>query len=484
MTRARAAGGIRLHPPRARRSTAFRSGAAPAGQLGAARQCSALRSRFVFVALLFAALVSGPGPGLAKEAALGGSLRLRALHSFDSGDNPEVTFGFLDTDARVTSLTEGGLELRLDATFLWDVTSADERRYGVTESFDQVRLLYARQPVLDGRLVLTAGRQLLWDAGNAWIDGATAEWRFADERAGLGLFGGLAPDPYDAAVDADAQTTGLFAVYTEDTLDAALAYAATLRGGALDRHFVYQRTHYRVAPGLYLSDYLVFDLARQAEVTTLLASVDYTPVPPVNLTLNLSRYSIEQYRDAQVYHNVLDAHQALLLGDEVVDLVYNRARLSASVRFWDHVYHYQVVEAKHRSQDDREAYTYTIGLRDEDIADTELRADLSLQLHNGYASDSELVSLVLDRDFGAQFSADLRATYFDGRTIGRATERGRHFDEAQEIWLIGGGLTWRPGRHHQVEAAYDGIYEAELQDLRNQENLFIHTVMARYVYAF
>ena len=130
----------------------------------------------------------------AKDATLGGSVRLRALHSVDSGDNPSVTFGFLDTDARATSLTEGGLELRLDATFLWDVEQANERRYGVTESFDQVRQLYARQPLLEGRLLLTGGRQLLWDAGNAWIDGVTAELRFANDDAGVGLFGGLAPD--------------------------------------------------------------------------------------------------------------------------------------------------------------------------------------------------------------------------------------------------------------------------------------------------
>ncbi len=425
-----------------------------------------------------------PGGAAAKEATLGGSVRLRALHSFDSGDNPSVTFGFLDTDARATSLTESGLELRLDATFLWDVDHANERRYGVTESFDQVRQLYARQPLLEGKLVLTGGRQLLWDAGNAWIDGVTAELRFADDDAGVGVFGGLAPDPYDAALDVGAQSTGVYGTYTADALDAALAYAATLRDGALYRHFLYQRTHYRLAPGLYLADYLVVDLASTAEVTTLLASLDYTPVPAVNLTLNLSRYSIEQYRDAQVYHNVVDAQQALVLGDEVAELVYNRARMSASLRFWDHLYHYQSIEAKHRSQDDREAFTYTIGLRDDDLAGTDLRADLSLQLHNGYQSDSELVSLDVGRDFGALLSVDLRTTWFNGRTVGRATERGRLFDEAQEIWLFGGGVVWRPARHHQVDATYDGVYEAELQDLRNQESLFIHTVMGRYVYSF
>lgn len=442
------------------------------------------RPRLAGALALSAALGGAGGAAWAREATLAGSARLRVLHSRDSGDNPTVTFGLLDTDLDATGVTDSGLELKLDATFLWDVTRADERRYGTTESYQQVRQLYARHPLMDGGLILTVGRQLLWDAGNAWIDGATAELRLADDAAGLGVFGGLAPDPYDAAVDPGAQTAGAYAAYTADALDAALAYAATLRDAALDRHFVYQRAHWRARPGLYLADYVVVDLAREAEATTLLASVDYTPTPAVNLTLNLSRYAIEQYRAAQVYHNVVDAHQVLVLGDEVADLVYNRARLGASLRFLDHFFHYQGVEVKHRSQDDTSAYTYTIGLRDEDVAGSELRADLSLQLHNGFASGSELVSLTLDRDFGQSLSADLRATWFNGRTIGRATERGRHFDEAQEIWLVGGGLLWRPARHHQLDLAYDGVYEAELQDLRNQENLFVHTFMGRYTYSF
>ena len=81
-------------------------------------------------------------------------------------------------------------------------------------------------------------------------------------------------------------------------------------------------------------------------------------------------------------------------------------------------------------------------------------------------------------------SANLRATVFDGRTIDRFTERGRTFDEAQKIYLIGGGVQWRPARQHHLSLDYDGIYETELQDRRNQEALFIHTLMARYGWYF
>jgi hypothetical protein len=419
----------------------------------------------------------------AAETRLDGSVRLRALHSFDDADTPSVTFGFLDTDLRAHALSDAGLSLRLDATFLLDVTEAEERRFGPTESVAQVRQVFARQPLLGERLELSVGRMLLWDAGNAWVDGLSAVYH-ATAATGLGVFGGLTPDPYDHGLDAGAATAGALATYTGDTVDGAAAYTAVVRGGALDRHFVFQRIHWRLAPGLYLADYVVLDLVDAPALTTVLASLDYTPVTAVNLTLDLSRYAIEQYRDPRIYHNVPDPNQTLVLGDEVADLAYHRARFGASLRFWQHLYHYQSIEAKHRSQDDREAYTHTLGLRDEDVLGSGLSADLSLQLQNGFQSDSELVTLSLDRAFGATLSLEAHATWFDGRTVGRATQRGRLFDEAQEIWLFGGAALWRPSRHHQFDASYDGVYETELQDLRNGEALFIHTLMGRYAYVF
>jgi hypothetical protein len=434
--------------------------------------------------LALAAACTGAAPAArAAEAKLDGSVRLRALHSFDDGDTPSVTFGFLDTDLRAKDVSEGGLALRLDATFLLDVTTADERRFGPTESVQQVRQLSARQTLLDDRLALAVGRQLLWDAGNAWIDGVSASWDGAGPVS-VGVYGGLTPDPYDHGLDAGAAGTGAFATYTGDASDAAVAYGAVVRDGELDRHFVYQRTHVRLAPGLYVADYLVLDLVETPALTTLLASLDFTPVPAVNLTLDVSRYAIEQYRDPRIYHNVPDPNQTLILGNEVAELAYNRARFGVSVRFWQHLYHYQSMEVKHRSQDDREAYAHTLGLRDEDVLGSDLRVDLRLQLENGFQSDSELVALTLERDFGARISLEAHGTWFDGRTVGRATQRGRLFDEAQEIWLFGGGALWRPGRHHQLDASYDGVFETELQDLRNGEALFIHTLMGRYAYVF
>ncbi|MFZ4735045.1 MAG: hypothetical protein ACOYM9_03825 [Bradymonadia bacterium] len=443
--------------------------------------CAALR--WIRVAVSLGAL-GVPGRLWAAEPAVDGSLRLRGLYGRDSGGGPTLGIGFLDTDVRARDLTSTGLGGTVDATFVLDVTEAHERRFGEIPSIDQVRDLFLVHPFADARVRAYVGRQLLNEAGNAWVDGGRVEVDVDGPDAQVGLYAGLSPDPYDAAPRTDRQATGVFGALHRDGLDVALAWNAVLDGSTLDRHFLYQRTHWRAARDLFLATYLVADLVTTPAVTTALASADYTPVPEVNLTLNLSRYAIEQYRDAAVYRNLVEPNQALLLGDEVVDLVYERARLTVSFRLPGDWREYQSLEWKHRSQDDRSAWQSTIGVRQADAFGVGLDLDTHVQFHNGFESDTWLAALDLDQDLGGRFSVNGRVTWFNGRTIGRTTDRGRLFDEAQEVWLFGGGVTWRPVRGHQIDLDYDAALETELQDQRNDDAVWIHTVMARYAYYY
>ena len=53
----------------------------------------------------------------------------------------------------------------------------------------------------------------------------------------------------------------------------------------------------------------------------------------LTLNLNLSRYAVEQYRNAIIFQNVVEPNQALLIGNEVINLVYNRMRLCYRIGF-------------------------------------------------------------------------------------------------------------------------------------------------------
>lgn len=422
------------------------------------------------------------GPAMAAPVELDGRLSLRSVYSADAPNNPSTFITFLETDARAAGLTAADTRLVLDATFLMDVTESNERRFGETERLDQIRGFYAEQPNIAGRLTARLGRRILAEAGNAWVDGLDLTLKLGD--AGLGVYGGLSPDPFDRAFTTTFQALGLYGTYERKGFTTAAALNAVLRDAESDRQFFFHRLHWKLAEGLFVSSYLVLDFVTTPEATTLLATVDYSPTRDLGFALNLSRYAIEQYRDQSVYRNIIEPNQALLLGNEVIDLVYNRARFSASARVYGTGYHYQSIEYKQRSQDGKEAWVYTFGVRDEDVAGIGLRADLQAQVANEFQSDTALLALDLRQDVSRTLDLGGRLAWFDGRTVGRATERGRAFDEAQRILLVGLSLAWHPTAAHHLDLLYDGAGETELQDQRNGQNLFIHTGMARYSFLY
>ena len=423
----------------------------------------------------------------ASSSQLDGRLSSRSYFSTDSSktfNSPDVWMSFLETDLRGRNFTSAKISFNLDATFILDVSQANERRFGETERLDQIRQLYLTLP-LSSRLKLHFGRRLIREAGNGWVDGVDGQFELKPKTWLLGVYGGLSPDRFDRSLTLDYQAAGTYTDYHSNGFDLSLGYNAILFQGGLDRHFISQRTHYKLADGLFFSDYLIADLIRGGEVTTLLSTLDYTPVSPLNLTINFSRYSLEQYRNQAIYRNIIEPNQALILGNEVVDLVYNRIRFSASVRLFKHIYHYQMVEYKNRAQDGLDSRIYTLGLREENLLGTQIEVDLQAQFADHFRADTLILAATARKNISSVLFMDARLTQFNGRTLDQNTDRLRIFDEAQEIYLFGLSIVGRLQQSHRLSLSYDGVYESELTDRKTDEdNVFIHTGMFKYSYLF
>ena len=421
-----------------------------------------------------------------KKSQLDGRLSLRSFVSADQSEtypSPTVLINFLETDLNAYNLTQSGLSLHLDATFILDVSQSNERRFGPTERFDQVRQLYLRHD-LGRRFTLFFGRRLLHYAGNAWVDGLEIQTHLDRKRLHVGIYGGLSPDRFDRSLTVDYQALGGYMDWQRKGFDFSLAMNTLLYQGSLDRTFAYQRTHIKITDQLFFSDYLIVDLLDNVDVTTLLSTLDYTPTPAFNTAITISRYSLEQYRNQAIYRNIIEPNQALILGNESINLVYHRLRFSASLQVTDDVYHYQMFEYKARAQDGRTAHLYTIGVRHANIFNSGVELDLQGQFMDQFRSDSLIVALSAYKDFSQYFTLDARITHFKGRTLDQASDRVRIFDEAQNIYLMGLSLMYRATKSHRFILAYDAVYESELQDLKSDESLWIHTGMFKYSYLF
>jgi len=429
---------------------------------------------------------TGSAPSVQRGSARAdGRITARSYLSGDDSETyqtPLVSISFLETDLRARDLTRDGLQLDLDATFIIDVSQANERRFGETERFDQVRQLVLTQPL--GQTQLSVGRRLISQAGNAWVDGLDLMLKFDRKRSYVGLYGGLSPDRFDRSLTLDYQALGVYATTHRQGLDLSGAYNIILFQGELDRHFFHQRAHWKILEGVFLSNYLIVDLIDDPQVTTLLSTLDYSPTRTLNFTLSFTQYSLEQYRNQVVYRDIIEPNQALILGNEVINLTYQRLRLSTSVRFAQVWRQYAMLEIKSRAQDGRRAQVYTAGLANDDLLGSGVEFDFRLQVAQQFRTDNVILALTARRDLTSWLSLDGRVTTFSGETLDEPTDRQRIFSEAQKIYLFGLSLVSRLSKAHQIFLTYDSIYESEISDYKSDEAIMIHTLSVAYSYLY
>lgn len=420
-----------------------------------------------------------------KNASADGRLSLRNYVSTDSSETyetPTLILSFLEADLHLKDLNSSGLRVDLDSTFILDISQANERRFGETERFDQIRNFSITQPL--GSFTLSLGRRLITKAGNAWVDGLDARYHFNRRQSSIGVYGGLSPDRFDRSLTLKYQALGGYVSHHQDRLDLSAAYNLILNQGELDRQYLYQRTHYRLVEGLYLSNYLILDFVDDPQVTTFLSTLDYTPIKSLNFSLNLTQYSLEQYRNQAIYRDVVEPNQALILGNEVVDLTYQRLRVSASWRINRLFRPYISTELKSRAQDGRRAFIYTTGLNHQNLFSSKVDVDFQIQFAENFRTDTLIIALSLRRDLTSTLSLDARVTSFSGEMVDGGTDRQALFNEAQRIYLFGLSVVGRLTKAHQILATYDSVYESEIADYKSDESITIHTFSLFYSYLY
>ena len=427
-----------------------------------------------------------PNPaGQNKTTTADGRLTLRSYYSGDSSQtyqSPTVVLSFLEADIHLQNLTQSKLSLDLDSTFILDVTEAHERRFGETERLDQIRNLALTQPL--GQLKLSFGRRLVTEAGNAWVDGIDIRYHFNQKQSSVGFYGGLSPDRFDRSLTLDYQALGTYLTIHRSGLDLNFAYNLLLYQAQLDRQFLHQRTHYKVTDGLFFSNYLILDFGDSPQITTFLSTIDYTPIKALNFSINLTQYTLEQYRNQFIYRDIIEPNQVLLLGNEVIDLTYQRLRFSTSWRVTEDLRPYLSTELKSRAQDGRKAYFYTLGASHQNLFGSKIETDLQIQWAQNFKAEHLIIALSMHRDLSSLFSIDARFTSFNGETLDEVTDRNLLFKEAQTIYLMGVTLLSRLSKSHHLLVTYDLVHESEVADYKSDDALSIHTLSFFYSYLY
>lgn len=439
-----------------------------------------------------------------KPTTYTGRFALRDVFSLDNQTDFGVHLLFLDADLNVQNLAavgeRGQVNFQLDSRFLLDFTQQEqvstneftaaavkrnERRFGVTQTFADVREAYFEVEKL-GPVDVRAGRVWLYQAGGAWADGAQLNHRLSKTWS-TGFFGGLQPDPFTFLPTTDRQTAGTYAAYEADRFQWSAAYTAQLFGGGLDRHFLFSRAHASVPVGdwgksLFLSYYATLDMPNaEAQVdnpvlTTFFANSSYWVSDTLNFGFNYARFATQRLSDPRQRRFAAEENQRPLLGDLVNQGAYNQYRLSAVQRF-SHYHVYQQIDIRDRDLiDERTAIYYRAGVRDNAFLGTQLYLHGRITVRNNFLSDSTEFMLESAYRFGSSFELSGATAYQTGRSLVSFQD--------QDVIFVNGRATYDFNPDLYLSLDYDLTVETNIQqeELETAGDLLVHTIFTRLTY--
>ncbi len=441
--------------------------------------------------------------GLAADTSYQGRLAARHVITTDS-QGFQAQLLFFDADLDVKELArfgdKGRLNFMLNSRFLLDFTQSqrisnneftgdgiqlNERRFGQTQTFADVRELYVEAEDL-GPVDIRAGRVWLFQAGGAWADGAQLQYNLSRNWS-TGIFGGLQPDPFDYLPTADRQTAGTYAAYEADRFQFSGAYTAQLFGGNLDRHYLFSRAHWSVPTGnwgksLFLSYYASLDLPNaDAQVddpvlTSFFTNATYWANNTLNFSVHYARFATSRLADPRQNRFAAEENQRPLLGNVINQGAYDQVRLSAVQRF-SHYHVYQQIDIRDRNLlDQRTAIYYRAGIRDSGFLGTNLFLHGRLTVRNNFLSDSTEFLVEAGHRFGTSFEIDAAFAYQTGGSLIALQDQDVFFANARASY------DFTPDIYLSLD--YDLTVETNIQqeELETAGSLLVHTVFTRLSY--
>ncbi len=406
---------------------------------------------------------------------------------------------------------------------------------------DYVKSAYVEYAGIADLVTVQAGRMLLTDLGQTWVDGLVVKGGNV-QGLELGAFGGLSPDPMTYGFTTDRNTFGAFAGWNSPKGIFKVAFNQSSAEGELDRRFLFSSGHASLFDALFLSYSATVDLAGRRltfadddwagenpkyedlgpMLTLGFANLLWWITPQVSLNLSATTYRNVPFRvtrqgyvptelDRDVLKKMLETKQEdpaslasyiqrLYLGDGTNYDPYYSVRLSPAYRFADGYYAYVSLDYKTRELDGRDAKFISFGARTDDLLGSGVFAKLEYTARNNFLSDSDEWFLALSRKFFEVLDIGVNGTLIDGKSMAttfgrdlllRLKEQGddpstagevsdRRLDQRQTVWLLGASVDVDITTRLYLMLDYEYTHESLVaEDDQGSDELVIHALNAR-----
>lgn len=353
-------------------------------------------------ALLFLFMTSRDEAGAADYHGL---VSIEDYYSNDSSSAYE--FNFLTTRLRldVDKLNKAGtLSLHFDGRERNNLGTKDYSSSIKNERIDTLNLEYLGPAK---RFYLSAGRLFPRELPAERVDGLNIAYQ--KEGTGIGMFGGLKPDPYTDEFNSDYTTAGIYTFYRKNELAASLSFIHNGYQGGTDRQYIYGQSSYSPIQEINMYGFITADINPQTsdiDLTNAIAEVSYRPLPSSSIAIGYNQFqSIKLYKS---------------MNFDIVNTRQQSYYVRGDHRFWNRysIYgryeirsqYYQLLQAELKYSN-----TYQIGFRNDNLMDSRITMDINATIDNSYSSTHNTYRMDLSRYFLDVLQLTVNGSYMQSK---------------------------------------------------------------------
>ena len=238
-------------------------------------------------------------------------------------------------------------------------------------------------------LYLAAGRLLPKELYVERVDGVNAVYSLTGSF-GIGLFGGLKPDPYTDAFNSSFTGAGIYGYYRSVTVSGSAAYVYNGYKGATDRQYVYGQVSYNPASQVSVYATGTADINPENRKVKLVNGImELSWRPDFNAAFSVG---VNTFRSIKFYRSMLFA-----VDDSRQQSVY----INANYRIYGKFNIYGRVERQHRhssvDEGSQNFNSYRAGFNTDDILGSGVAMDMNASFANGYGSRHNTYNVEVSR---------------------------------------------------------------------------------------
>ena len=396
-------------------------------------------------------------PSISSGAEYHGLVSVEDYYSSDSSS--AYNFNFLTTRLRLdaTKLDEAGnLSFHFDGRERNNLGTKDyNSKYIKNERIDRLNLEYAASD----RFYLAVGRMWPKELSIERVDGVNLI--FQSTAYGLGLFGGMKPNPYTEEFNSEYTTAGGYLFYRREDTSASLAFTNNGYKSGIDRQYMYGQLSSSLTKILRFYGSVTADnnqLNNNTDLTNLILELSFRPTYGRNLT-----FGYNQFRSFRLYKS---------MEFDIANTEQQSYYARGDYRFYDRYtlygkYELQSLQYRAYTTETKGSNIYQIGLRNDNLMNKDISLDINAIMADSYSSGYNSYNVEAGKFFTERFQMVFNGSYMQTKYT--------FTDYTDTITNYGAYAYWFLSKKWNLSVSYDG---------RQGKDYSTNTVISRITYKF